>query len=362
MKNAQQTTTSARAQSDYPLGPERDVGKMIDVYKMASNENPLGCSSSVAAAVAAAASGLGDYPPYTDEILREALASFHGRSLTAANFVTGNGGCDVLEMLARTLITPGDEVIICPPTFPIYELTARDAGASIVEAPLREGTFEVQVDAILDAVTEKTRILYLCSPNNPTGTLLTREKLDRIIDGLPERVVLIFDEVYYHFVRATDRPDPIDYVLAGANIIALHSFSKAYGLAGLRLGYGVAKSELIETVSRLKRPFHLNTLCFEAGLAALADPAHVGKTVEVTLAGRDWLIGQLRELGLEVWPSESNFVLFKCQAPATEWAQQLEENGILVRPAFGLPQHLRVTVGLPGANQAFVDALTDLLD
>ena len=178
---------------------------------------------------------------------------------------------------------------------------------------------------------------------------------------LPERVVVIFDEVYYHFINAADRPDPIDYVLTGANIIALHSFSKAYGLAGLRLGYGIAKPELIETVSRLKRPFHLNTLCFEAGLAALEDTAHVDKTVAVTLAGRDWLIGQLRELGLEVWPSESNFVLFKCPVPAIEWAEKLEGYGILVRPAFGLPEHLRVTVGLPEANQAFVNALGELI-
>ncbi len=359
MTTDEQPSTSG-AQDNYPRGPQRDPNATETVYKMSSNENPLGCSASVAAAVQAAAAGLGDYPPYTDEKLRDALSEFHGRGLTRDHFITGNGGSDVLEMAARTLITPGDEVIICPPTFPIYELTAKNAGATIVEVPLLAGGYEVDVEAVLGAVTDKTRILYLCSPNNPTGTLLSQEKLDAIMAGLPDRVKVVFDEVYYHFISVENRPDPIDYVLDSANILVLHSFSKAYGLAGLRLGYGIAKPELIETVSRLKRPFHLNTLCFEAGLAALADPAHVEKTVDVTLAGRDWLIGHIRELGLEVWPSESNFVLFKCPVPAMDWAQKLEGYGILVRPAFGLPDHLRVTVGLPEANQAFVDALAEI--
>jgi histidinol-phosphate aminotransferase len=180
------------------------------------------------------------------------------------------------------------------------------------------------------------------------------------MQALPERTVVVFDEVYYHFVTDNTRADPIDFVLEDANIVVLHSFSKAYGLAGLRLGYGIAKPELAQQVSALRLPFHLNTLCFEAGMAALADTDHVYETVAVTLAGRDWLIGQLRELGLEAWPSQSNFVLFRCPVAAAEWAEKLEGYGILVRPAFGLPGHLRVTVGLPEANQAFIEALTEL--
>ncbi len=207
------------------------------------------------------------------------------------------------------------EVIICPPTFPIYALTASQAGAQLVEVPLQPDTFEYRVDAILDAITDKTRLLYLCSPNNPTGTLLQQAQLDAIMASVPDRVVVVFDEVYYHFVSEPDRPDPIDYVLQDANIVALHSFSKAYGLAGLRLGYAIAKPEIAKQIASLRLPFHLNTLCFEAGMAALADTAHVEKTVEVTLVGRDWLIGQLRELGLDAWPSQSNFVLFRCPRP-----------------------------------------------
>ena len=357
------------AQGAYPRGPERapaGASSGATVYKMSSNENPLGCSASVAAAVQAAAAGLGDYPPYVDDKLRAALAELHGRGLTPDYFVTGNGGCDVLALLARALLSPGDgaspqdEVILCPPTFPIYALTAQEAGASVVQVPLEPDAFTYRVDAILDALTDKTRLLYLCSPNNPTGTLLTQAQMDAILAGLPERVVVVFDEVYYHFVSEAGRPNPIDYVLEDANIVALHSFSKAYGLAGLRLGYGIAKPEIAQRIAALRLPFHLNTLCFAAGMAALADTAHVQRTVEVTHTGRDWLTGQIRELGLEAWASQSNFVLFRCPVPAAEWAQQLEAHNILVRPAFGLPDCLRVTVGLPEANRAFIDALAEL--
>lgn len=357
-------STPAGAQNSYPRGPQRNRNTDSSgetVYKMSSNENPLGCSSAVTAAVQAAAAGLGDYPPYTDDALRQALADLHGRGLTPDHFVTGNGGCDVLELLARALLSPGDEVIICPPTFPIYQLTAQEAGASIVNVDLAPGTFAYREDAILDAVTERTRLIYLCSPNNPTGNLLRQEQMDAIMAALPDRGIVVFDEVYYHFVTDTERPNPIDYVVEDANIVALHSFSKAYGLAGLRLGYGVAKPEIAQQIAARRRPFHLNTLCFEAGMAALADTAHVDKTIAVTLAGRDWLIGQIRELGLEAWPSQSNFVLFRCPVPAARWAEELEGHNILVRPAFGLPDHLRVTVGLAEANQAFVDALAQLV-
>ena len=260
----------------------------------------------------------------------------------------------------RALLSPGDEVIICPPTFPVYELTAKQAGSAIVTVPLQPGTFAWRVDAILDAVSSMTRLLYLCSPNNPTGSLLPLDQLNHIIDSLPQRVIVVFDEVYYHFISEQNRPDPVDYILQDANILALHSFSKAYGLAGLRLGYGIAKPQIARQISALQRPFHLNTLCFEAGLAALADTSHVEKTVAVTLAGRDWLIGHIRELGLEAWPSQSNFILFRCPVPAIEWAEKLQGYNILVRPAFGLPDHLRVTVGLPEANHAFIDALSEL--
>ncbi len=226
---------------------------------------------------------------------------------------------------------------------------------------LPQDTFLYDVDALLDAVTPRTRVLYLCSPNNPTGTLLSAAELDALLAKLPARVIVAFDEVYYHFITDAARPDAIGAALGGANVVVIHSFSKAYGLAGLRLGYAIAKPELASKLAALQRPFHLNTLCFVAGLAALADTAHVDRTVAVTLAGRDRLYGQIRELGLEAWPSQANFVLLRCPVPAAQWAEALQGRGILVRPAFGLPDCLRVTVGLPEANQAFIEALAELV-
>jgi len=347
----------------YPRGPERSSGARIR-HKLSSNENPLGASPAAVAAIQAAAEGLWEYPPFLDDELRSALAAHHGRGLTPDHFVTGNSGCDVLNLIARAFLVPGDEAVICRPTFPIYETTARAAGATIVPVDLPADTFRYDVDALLAAVTPATRLLYLCSPNNPTGILLSAQQWAGILAGLPERVIIVFDEVYYHFITAADRPDPLADAADGANVLVVHSFSKAYGLAGLRLGYAAGKPELVAQAAALRLPFHINALCFAAGLAALKDDAHVARTVEVTLAGRDWLYGQLRELGLEAWPSQANFVLFRCptSAPAAAWAEKLQGHGILVRPAFGLPDCLRVSVGLPEANQAFIDALGTLLE
>jgi histidinol-phosphate aminotransferase len=258
-------------------------------------------------------------------------------------------------------LSHGDECIVFRPTFPVYEMQAGHQGAQIIHIDLEPKTFAYDVDEILAAVTPKTRLVYLCSPNNPTGSLFKANQLAGLLAGLPGEVLLVYDEVYYHFVNAVDRPDPLEYVLSGANLVVVHSFSKAYGLAGLRLGYAIGSPENAGRLSSIRRPFHLSSVTFEAGMAAIADQAHVAKTVEVTLQGRDWLYGQLQELDLTVWPSQGNFLLFQCAGPAAEWAEQLQEYGIIVRPAFGLPDCLRVTIGLPEANQALVAALDDIL-
>ena len=330
-------------------------------YRMSYNENPLGASPTAVAAIQEAAAGLAQYPPNLDDALRNALAGLHGRGLTPDHFVTGNSGCDILDLIARAFLTSGDEAVICRPTFPVYEATVRSASAAIAYVDLPADTFHYDVDALLAAVTERTRLLYLCSPNNPTGTLFSQTQLNALLAGLPERVLVVFDEVYYHFVTNPQRADPLAAILDKANVIVVHTFSKAYGLAGLRLGYAVARPELAAQLAALRRPFHLSTLCLVAGLAALQDEAHVQRTVEVTLAGRDWLYGQIRELGLEAWLSQANFVLLRCPVPAAEWAEKLQGCGILVRPAFGLPDCLRVSVGLPEANQAFIVALGELV-
>lgn len=330
-------------------------------YVMANNESPLGPSPAVVAAVQRNAAALGNYPPETDDALRSALAAFYGRGLGPDHFVAENGAATILDLVARVTLAPGDAAVICPPTFPIYAMIVEYLGGVVIPAPLDEATFAYDIDRMLAAVTPRTRLLYVCSPNNPTGNIITADQLARLLAGLPPEVLVVYDEVYHHFVTQTDRPDAIGRVLAGDNLIVIHSFAKAYGMAGLRLGYGIARPDIIRRLAPVRRPYYLGTLLFEAGLAALGDQAHIQKTVETTLAGRAWLYGQLQELGLQVWPGQGNFLLFACPVPAHEWAAALEQRGILVRPAYGLPNHMRVSVGLPAANQALVEALGEII-
>jgi histidinol-phosphate aminotransferase len=336
----------------------------LDAFiKLASNESPFGPSPKAVAAMQQALAGLNRYPPAGDESLRQALARHLGGGMQADNFVTGNSGCDVLNMVSLALLNPGEGCVICRPTFPVYDITARRAGAEVTYVDLNPTHFQYDVEAILGAVTDQTRLVYLCSPNNPTGVAISAGQLETLIAHLPPQVVLVYDEVYYHFADAADRPDSLSYVRAGENIIVLHSFSKAYGLAGLRLGYGIAPAPLAEYLSRNRQPFHLSSLVIEGGIAALDDADYIQNTVAAVIAERAWLYRELGQLGLPVWPSQANFVLFKPPFAAAEISERLLRRGLIVRPMdqFYLPTHLRVSVGLPEENRRFIEALTAIL-
>ncbi len=340
----------------------KDRVKVDTIYKLGSNEGPLGPSPAAIDAIQRVAASLGQYPPQRDDKLRESLTALHGRGLTPEHIVTGNSGCEVLELIARGYLDADSEAIICPPAFPVYKLTAEAQEATLVNIPLKRPDFTFDLEGIVSAVTDKTRVVYLTSPNNPTGSTLNADEVAYLVDKIPDTALIVFDEVYYHFVNEENRPDAISYVLDEKNFIILHSFSKAYGLAGLRLGYGIAKTEIAAKLSGLRRPYHLNRFAFEAGIAAIEDQDHIHKTVELTLTGRAWLYGQLQELGVQVWPSQGNFILFAVGQPPKEVADKLIERGVIVRPAFGLPDCLRVSVGIPEANQAFVTALGEILE
>lgn len=334
-----------------------------EVIKLVSNESPIGPSPRAVEAMQQAATMLNRYPPMGDEELRAALAELVGQGLEPDNFFSGNGGCDVLDMIARAFLNPGDECIICRPTFPVYDVTARRAGGSVVYVDLDPEHFTYDVEAILAAVTERTRLVYLCSPNNPTGTTISAQQMETLVNNLPPQVLLVADEVYHHFATAGDYPDTLEYVQAGKNVVVVHSFSKALGLAGLRLGYGIAPAEIARYVSRLRNAFHLSKVTLAGGVAGLQDTAHIQKVVDLVVSGRKWLYEQLAELGLQVWPSQGNFVLFKPPAAAEEISEQLLHRGFIVRPMthFYLPTHLRVTVGLPQENEQFISALRAVL-
>lgn len=333
------------------------------IYKLNSNENVLGAAPEVVAAIQHYAGCVAEYPPLADGQLKQALAQVHGNGLEADHFYTASGGFEVLELIARGFISSGDEAIICSPTFGVYSRTVQMSGGKIVDVPLEPDTFRCDIEGILTAVSPKTRLVYLCNPNNPTGTIITAAEMEQLVNGLPDHVLLVADEVYHHFVDHDDYPNSIPYVLAGKNIIIVHSFSKAYGLASLRIGYGITTPEIAAYLSRIRRTFHISTLAFQATLAALAQPEHVEKTAVMVAEGKMWLYEQLDHLGIHFWPTQGNFLLLRCPIPAQEMTEQLLNHGIIVRSgdSWQLPNCIRVTIGTTEANIAFINALEAVL-
>ena len=335
-----------------------------DVIKLASNESMLPPSPQAIEAIQEAVTNLNRYPGMLgDDELRASLAGAIGQGMMADNFVTGNGGCDVLALIATSFLNQRDECIICRPTFPVYDLTARRRGADVVYVDLDPDHFTYDIEKILGAVNERTRIVYICTPNNPTGTILNAAQMETLIDNLPDHVVLVSDEVYHHFATADDFPKTLDYVRQGKNVIIIHSLSKVFSLAGLRLGYAIAPEKVATYVSRARQPYHLSKLTMVGATAALQDKAHLAKTIDLTISGRDWLYAQLQEFDLQLWPSQANFITFKPPYDADLICQRLEQQGVIIRPLTGfyLPNYLRVTIGLPEENERLVKTLQDVL-
>lgn len=333
------------------------------ISKLASNENPLPTSPAVTQALHEAISGLNRYPVNSDEPLRNALTAYIGRGVSPNMFLTGNGGCDVLLMIARGFLEEGDEVIVCPPTFPMYALTIKQMGATAVSAP-RNDDFSYNIANVLAAITDKTRIIYLCSPNNPTGSLLLQSELDELLANVPDNILIVADEVYWQFNTDENMADSLPAVLAEKNLIILHSFSKVFGLAGLRLGYGIAKPEIIDYLTREKMPFHINQLTTVAALAALQDDEHIQKTINLTVTERERMYERLLAMdGVTVWPSQANFVLMKPEMDGKQLSLRMMEQGMIVRELSGfyLPGHLRVSVGMPDENDRFIELLQSMI-
>lgn len=347
--------------------PERDeIARKYGldvVYRMSFNESPLGPSPKVVEAIAVAAQDLGHYPPMGDESLRNALADTVGRSLTPDHFFTGCSGYETIELSARAYLEAGDEVIISPPTFGAYYKMISSQNAVAVDVPLLKPTYTPDVDGILRAVTDKTKFVVVCNPNNPTGHIMPAGDMDRLVSELPDHVIVVADEVYFHFVTDECFPDSIQYVLDERNVVVIHSFSKAYGLPGLRLGYGIAKPGIANHIGGMHRGFHQNRLNLAAGVAALKDQEHVRRNVQTVIEGREWIQEQLDQLDLAFWPATSNYLVVNLNRPAKDVVGQLTAKGILVRPMDreGLPHHIRVTVSVPEGNARFINSLREIL-
>ncbi len=332
-----------------------------EIHRMSSNENPVGTSQAAVDAMVAAAQGISIYPPRTDAHLRSQIADLH--NVDAAHVYTGLAGCEVIELAYRALTAAGDNFIVCPPTFGLYYLMAKRYDLTLKEVPLLPDTFALDIDGILAAIDDKTRFVIVINPNNPSGTYTTDTEYKALLDRLPEHVIVMADEVYFQFVSAPDYPATTDLIRNGANIIRIQSFAKAYGMAGLRLGYGIAPPQIAEQMRGLMRPFHVNSIALQGASAALGDTAFVAKTVASNEMGKDYLYGALDAIDVRYWKTEANFIMVECPVSSAEMTDRLLHKGVMVRDPKDavIPNCIRVTVGTQVQNEAFVAALTVIL-
>ena len=336
------------------------VAPGVKLHKLSSNENPLGPSPRAMAAFAAAAQTLELYPDGAATRLREAIGRRYG--IDPARVVCGCGSDDLLSLLATSYIGPGDEGIFTTHGFLIYRIVIQAAGGVPVVAPERDLTADV--DAILDCVTARTRMVFLANPNNPTGTYLPFSEVKRLHAGLPPHVLLVLDAAYAEYVRNNDYSSGLELAATADNVVMTRTFSKIHGLAALRVGWAYAPAEVCGAMNRIRGAFNVNLPAIEAGIAAMEDRAHEDAAVAHNSHWAPWLTERLRGLGLDVVPSVGNFVLvgFPQHGPhtAAEADRALAARGVVVRAvaSYGLPNHLRVTVGTEEANRLVVDALT----
>ncbi|MEO2167707.1 MAG: histidinol-phosphate transaminase [bacterium] len=336
---------------------QREYG-LHDVVKLASNENPLGMSPHARAALVAVADEAHRYPEGGSPNLRAALALKHG--LPEDRILLGNGSNEILTLLARLLLTPGDEVVVAAHAFAVYTISARAQGARVVTVPAPRFAHEPR--AMATAVTERTKIVYLCNPNNPTGTMFGRTEWEAFFAAVPDDVLIVNDNAYAEYVEDPDYPDALAERDRHPGMVVLRTFSKIHGLAGLRVGWGVGPTPLVELYDSLRDPFHLNLAAERAATAALVDDEHVERSRRVNREGREFLMRVARTLGLPALPGAGNFLTIEV-GDAVFVAGSLERAGVIVRPlgGYGMPAHIRVSIGLPAENTIFAQTLAALL-
>ena len=332
----------------------------LDLIDLSLNENPLGPSPEAMAAVGEELARMHRYPDASAAGLRQALAE--RLRVEPEQIVIGNGADNLIMQLCLATLDRDTEVIVSRSSFPVYDQFAEVMKARLIKVPLR--AYRLDLDAMAHAIGERTRLVFVCNPNNPTGTIVTRTEVAAFLDRVPDRALVVFDEAYAELVASAEFPDTLATIRGGRpNVMVLRTFSKVYGLAGLRLGYGVAMASVLAPLEGVREPFAVNRLAQAAGLAALRDTAFLEKTVAATHEGRLFLYDAFDRLGLRFIESHTNFVLVELGPQAGAVSQRLLDAGIRVRPCDGyeLPHHLRVTVGDSAQNTRLVEALAKAL-
>ncbi len=330
-----------------------------DAIKLASNENPIGPSPRALAAAQAALGDIARYPDGGGFSLKRALSDKLG--VAPEQITLGNGSNDVLEFVARAFASSGDEVIYAQHAFAVYELVTRAVGARPVVVPARNWGHDLA--GMQRAITPRTRLVFIANPNNPTGTWLSRDELEAFVQQVPSHALVVVDEAYFEYVEEPAYPDAVRWIARYPNVVVTRTFSKAYGLAGLRVGYGVSTREVADYLNRVRQPFNVNSVGAAAAEAALADEEHLQRSIAVNRDGLRQLIEGLKRLKLPFIPSVANFITMDIGRPANAAYESLLRKGVIVRPvaSYGMPNHLRVTVGLPAENERFLVALRAVL-
>lgn len=333
------------------------------IYKLSSNENFLGPSPKALEAIQESLNELSEYHHRDDSVLKKALVDHYDNGIEANQYITANSGVEIIDIICRGFLDADSEVIVSSPTFKAYGNFAAIENATVIDVPLKTPDFSLNVEGIIDAINENTRLIFLTTPNNPTGTIVSKKDVDYLLDNIPDTVIVVYDEVYFHFVEDPDFCNAAYYIKKNENVIAIHSFSKAYGLAGMRIGYAFSTPKIASYLQKIGRPFMINVLSTAAAVGALTDDEHIENTQKLISEQKKWMYTQFEELGITYWKSEANFILFKSPIAEEKITSSFLKAGIMVRPCskFGVKDHIRVTVATPVVNTMFFEVLKTLL-
>ena len=335
---------------------------LTEIVKLGSNENVLGPSPQAIAAVKAALAEAHLYPGKEESELLQTLAARLGSGLTETHFTSGNGSCDVLRMITHTFINPADRALIAGPTFGMYEILVNMFGGEPVIVPLKNYT--VDLPALITAIDDRTRLIFIANPNNPTGTIVKHNAVQDFLEQLPSHVTVIFDEAYMEFSNDPDFPCMLEFIEAGFNVVVTRTFSKLHGLASLRVGYAVARPDIMADIRRRKLHFNSGRLAYLGAAAAVNDVEHITATLQMVEEGRDYFYREFASLGLEYIPSQANFI-FLTQPPldAAYICEEAMRRGVIIRQtdSFGLPHNIRITIGRPKDNERVIEVLKEIL-
>ena len=340
---------------------KRELGIEGRIIKLASNENPLGPSKKAIEAIKCVAKNVNFYPDGDCFYLKKKLAE--KLSVSRDNIIFGNGSDELIELIYRTFATDsGDEILYCYPTFVEYKIIGMSFGKKLVEVPLEN--FAYDIDAIIEHINDKTRVVFLNTPNNPTGTVIKKNDIKRVIDSVSDDALVVIDEAYYEYAIDEDDYEELLDIYERGNVIILRTFSKAYGLAGLRIGYGIAKDEIIDYLNRVRPPFNVNIVAQSAALAALDDEEHIKNSVCVVRRGKSYLYSEFDRMGLRYVKSYTNYVLFDVNRDANFVYRELLKKGVIVRSmvGYGYKTMLRVTIGTDEENKIFISNLKEILN